>query len=83
MSTNYSSCIYRSKDPVKNLKIRVVLQRATGKSFVYRPDNNNKLKSVKESKDSNDNKEEEEKYASGNDREEVVISWQSKIFSKV
>ncbi|KAG8450667.1 hypothetical protein GDO86_003082 [Hymenochirus boettgeri] len=56
MESGLGEVVYRSRDPVKNLKIRVLLQRVTSASALIQ-------------------RAEEEK-------EEVVISWQEKLFSQ-
>ncbi len=67
---DYSCCIYRSKDPVRNFKIRVVLSKATGRAGDSSRNYElaSLLKNVAE-------------YESDS-KEEVVINWQTKIFSK-
>ena len=67
---DYSCCIYRSKDPVRNFKIKVILSKATGRTGDS--SRNYELAGLL-------------KNAAGSEsdsREEMVISWQSKIFSK-
>ena len=98
MSTEYSSCVYRSKDPIRNFKIKFV-------EIYWLIDNNfpkknlksklNRVTLLKSTGRTNYNKtnSKEEKgldtlYKNLNDvakseTEEVIINWQTKIFSKV
>ncbi len=68
--SDYSCCIYRSKDPVRNFKIRVILSKATGRTGDS--SRNNELAELLKNAINSE----------GDDREEVVINWQTKIFSK-
>lgn len=65
--SNHSCCIYRSKDPVRNFRIKVSLEKATGQSTSK---NKNQLNQLLKNQLNSEN------------REEVVINWQTKIFSK-
>uniref|UniRef100_A0A8C5LR11 MKS transition zone complex subunit 1 n=1 Tax=Leptobrachium leishanense TaxID=445787 RepID=A0A8C5LR11_9ANUR len=79
-SLDTGEAVYRSRDPVNNLRIRVLLQRVTPASAlvqnVPREDRNRgdlelRLLSTKPASGGH-----------GDDKEEVVISWQEKLFSQ-
>ncbi|RNA44327.1 Meckel syndrome type 1 [Brachionus plicatilis] len=72
MNNIYSSCIYRSKDPIRNFKIKVTLQRATGK--IPNQIETEKLKELEKIR--------REFVDLNSKKEEAIISWQAKIFSK-
>ncbi|CAF0733853.1 unnamed protein product [Brachionus calyciflorus] len=74
MSANYSSCIYRSKDPVRNFKIKVILQRATGKTPYAQNEAETKSSELAQIKSNI--------IDLHSKREEVIVNWQTKIFSK-
>jgi hypothetical protein len=69
---DFSYCVYRSKDPVKNFKIKVTLQKATGKSYLSKEEVEKEIK----------NRNEQPIGQQLHEKEELTIKWQTKIFSK-
>uniref|UniRef100_F6YN29 MKS transition zone complex subunit 1 n=1 Tax=Monodelphis domestica TaxID=13616 RepID=F6YN29_MONDO len=80
-NTDTGEAVYRSRDPVRNLRLRVHLQRITSSTFLYQSatqlgDDLINLATFNPHTSASGHRRDEE------EEEEVVIGWQEKLFSQ-